>query len=603
MIEAQNHPKLPVSIRSLQLFLFVFFICIATSAPAQTPRATKIAPIISYLLLADSTGQQQMSKEDAARFLIQTTFGPTYKDIVSLSNRSFDQWLTTQMSLPISHTVDYLESHNWVTSFPLVLSRATDSALLNTMLEAPDQLRQRVAYALSQIFVVSREVSNGVDERPLLYLDYYDLLADNAFGNYRDLLEKVTLNSVMGFYLTMKLNAPAGTQVGPPSHPASFFVTSPDENYAREVMQLFSVGLIRLNNDGTPTLDNGKTIPTYTQTTIENFARVFTGWNFQSANPSSTGFFNLGVPQDFRPMISFDDFHDTDSKVLLRGETLPANQGAVKDLGDALDNIFNDPNVGPFISKLLIQHLVTSNPTPAYVNRVANVFNGDNMDGSPNPRLRGDLGAVIRTILLDVEARNGHQTLATQFGKYKEPYIRQLSMWRGLNARRKTNNNTLWGAYYDVFSKRLKQKPLRAANVFNFYQPDFSPPGVLTQQQLLAPEGQLLDIESVIGIATTFEEYIQRHHDDANNDFANSTTGMLIDITEYQALVPPDLRNPEELIDRLNLVFMAGAMTDEMRQVLLEIHDPDLYSPSQKWNVVIDLANVIFLSPQYWVQK
>lgn len=590
-------------IRSLVAFIFAFSVTLGASGATPLRPAQKITPIINFLLFSDSKGGEKITMEEASRFLIQTTFGPTYEDIVRLSNSSYENWISTQMNMPVTHTVAYTESQNWVSNYPLIVAGAADSALINVMLTAPDQLRQRVAYALSQIFVVSREVSNGVDERPILYLDYYDLLADNAFANYRDLLEKVTLNSVMGFYLTMKLNAPAGTQVGPPLHPASFFVASPDENYAREVMQLFSVGLLRLNNDGTPVLVNGETMPSYTQETVENLARVFTGWNFQSANPNANAFFNLGVPQDPRPMRSWDEFHDKGPKVLLRGERLPANQTAVKDLDDALDNIFNDPNVGPFIGKLLIQHLVTSNPTPAYVGRVANVFNGNNTDGSPSPRVRGDLGAVIKTILLDPEARNGHKTLPEQFGKFKEPYIRQLSMWRGLYARRKTTNSNLFGPYYDVFARRLKQKPLRARSVFNFYQPDFSPPGILTQRGLLAPEAQLIDFESSIGIASTTEEYIQRHHDDANNDFARSATDMLINTAQYQQLVPQNLRNPEALIERLNLVFMGGAMSDEMKQILLDVHDPDVYLVKDKWEVVIDLANVILLSPQYWVQK
>jgi len=584
---------------NLLLLSMTFGLCFSINSVAQIDNAKKIAPIINYLISSDISSE--MSLEEASRFLTQTTFGPIYEDVVALSNQSYERWLDEQMTMPQTRTIDFVESQNWIINYPLILARSADSALLHTMMNAQDQLRQRVAYALSQIFVVSRNVNNGLQERPLYYLDYYDMLAENAFGNYRDLLGKVTTNSVMGFYLSSALNAPANTQVGPVNHPASFFVTSPDENYAREVMQLFSIGLFELNTDGTFVFNNGELVPTYTQETIENFARVFTGWNYQSAGTSV--FFNLGVPGDTRPMISFEPFHDQNPKVLLNGQVLPANQGAVKDLNDALDNIFNHNNVAPFISKLLIQHLVTSNPTPNYVKRVANVFNGLTANGRANPELeRGDLGAVIKAILLDTEARNGHRTLPRQFGKFKEPFIRQLSMWRGLNARRRTDNNNLLTAYNNMFSVRLRQQPLRARSVFNFYQADFSPAGVFTDEQLLAPESQLLDTESVIGIASTFEEYVQRHHDDASNDFASSSTGILIDTDNFQALISDDF-NPDKLIERLNLIFMAGAMSDEMKQVLRDVHDPDFYVVENKWRIVIDLANIILLSPQYSVQK
>ena len=583
----------------LKIMFFAVLICISSASVKADP--IKALPnIINYLLFEDLGPGNTMSVEDASRFLVQTTFGPTYEGIVELSNSSFKAWLNRQYSLPVTRTVDYAESQEgWITNYPLIIGRAHDSALLNVMLTAPDQLRHRVAYALSQIFVVSLNVSNGISERPLFYLDYYDLLAENAFGNYRDLLEKVTLNDVMGFYLTMKLNAPANTQVGPVNHPAAFFSTSPDENYAREIMQLFSIGLVELNLDGTPVMVNGEAVPTYTQETVENFARVFTGWNYKSANGSS--FFNLGVPFDTSPMISFDDFHDKGTKTLLNNETLPANQTAVRDLDMALDNIFNHKNVAPFISKLLIQHLVTSNPTPAYVERVARVFNNNGSN------VRGDLKAVVEAILLDTEARNGHKTLPNQFGKFKEPYIRQLSLWRGLHARRKVSNRNLFSAYDDGFLERLRQQPLKAPSVFNFYQPDFSPPGVFRDDGLVAPVAQLMDTESVIGIATVHEEYVQRHHDDASNTFATSLETFLLNTQDWQTLVSDDLSSFDDLIERLNVVFLAGAMTDEMRDVLRAVHSSSnpnsSYLVQHKWQIVIDLLNIIMVSPQFMVQK
>lgn len=572
-----------------------------THAQSTSSKASKLTPVLMLLLDSNVDGEEKMALEDASRFLIQTTFGPTYDDISRLSNSSFKRWIDQQINLPPTRTTDYAISHNWVYNYPDDLrdiAGSTESSILNVMLEAPDQLRQRMAYTLSQIFVVSRKVNNGMNERPFYYLDYYDLLLENAFGNYRDLLEKVTKNAVMAYYLNVNLNAPPNTQVGPLSHPASFFVKSSDENYAREVMQLFSIGLVKLNIDGTPVMVNGETVPTYTQKTIENMARVFTGWNYQSGStPANSSFFNLGVPRHTKPMISFDNFHDQKPKTLLNGVTLPANQSAEKDLDDALDNIFNHPNVGPFIGKRLIQHFVTSNPTPSYVTRVAKVFNNNGRG------IRGDLNAVIRAVLLDTEARNGHKTLPKQFGKFKEPFIRQTALWRGLSARRRTENNNLFSPYDEAFLRRFKQAPLRANSVFNFYQPDFSPSGSLKEAGLLAPESQLIDSESVVSIATVFEEYLQRHHVNSGNSFATQTTILLFNTAPLHSLVPNDLRNPEELIERLNLVFLGGAMSDEMRQILLNVHDPSVYLAQEKWQVVIDLANIIMLSPQYMIQK
>jgi len=333
-----------------------------TTAHAQTASASKLAPVIHYLLSDDAPNQEPISLSEAARFLTQTTFGPTYQDIVTLSGSSYRIWLDQQFSLPITYLENYAESQNWISNYPLTIGRSHDSTFLNVLLTADDQLRQRVAYALSQILVVSLNITNGFSERPLYFLNYYDMLLEGAFGNYRDLLENVTLNSVMGAYLSHALNGKTGSVLGASGN--RYTVVAPDENYAREVMQLFSIGLVKLNIDGTPVLQNGETVPTYSQEIIENFAKVFTGWNHDFSASGRNLFNNLGVPIDVRPMRSWNDFHDQTEKTLLDGEVVPAGQSAVQDLKAALDNIFTHPNVGPFISKLLIQHLVTSNPTP-----------------------------------------------------------------------------------------------------------------------------------------------------------------------------------------------------------------------------------------------
>jgi len=593
-----------LSLRSLVVLNSVFLLVLFSGASFAQERVT-IVPAITLLLLDSDNNDTDVidtglskpeSPADAARFLTQATFGPTYSDILALTGGSYEAWLEQQFNTPQTYMEAYSRSQHWVGSNNVSISGSTRSAILNVMLEADDQLRQRVAYALSQIFVVSRDFNDGITERPFYFLHYYDLLGEHAFANYRDLIEAVSRNAVMGSYLSFKLNAKAGSVLGPFNR--RYTVMTPDENYAREILQLFSIGLIQLNLDGTPKRDAlGNTIPTYTQATVENFARVFTGWNIDFSGVNRFEFNNLGVPPDTKPMNSWNEFHDVAAKVLLNGVQIPAGRTVEQDLQSALDNIFSHPNVGPFISSLLIQHLVTSNPTPAYVERVATVFN-NNGEG-----VRGDLKAVIRAILLDVEARDGHKTLPETFGKIKAPFVRQVALWRGLEATRRTSNDFLWGAYHFGFWARYRQFPLEAPSVFNFFQPDFSPPGPLSERGLVAPEGQLIDFESAIGIASVYEEYLQRWHLDSGNSFASSSTALLIDYNKLTPLVPDDLINPVELVERLNLVFLGGSMSDQMKTVLLQMHSTPAYRPSDKLDVVEDLVSMVIQSPQFWVQK
>lgn len=592
----------PVSI-SLHKTLLASFAVFVLLVPVQGHTQERFAhgPAI-YLLLLDDSNPNALapstaeSPADAARFLMQATFGPSYSEIMQLNGDKFDSWLQSQFSSPQTSMVEYSENSGWIGNNNVSVSGASRASLLNVMLEADDQLRQRVTYALSQIFVVSRDFNDGITERSVYFLDYYDLLGEHAFGNYRELLEAISKNDVMGRYLSFALNAKAGSELGP--FDRRYTVISPDENYAREILQLFSIGLVQLNIDGTPVRDAlGNTVPTYTQATIENFARVFTGWNLDFSATGRLGFNNLGIPPNTDPLKSWDEYHDVGPKTLLNNAQIPGNLTAEQDLDRALDNIFNHTNVGPFISYRLIQHLVTSNPTPEYVERVANIFN-DNGSG-----VRGDLKAVVRAILLDVEARNGHIDLPDTFGKLKEPFVRQVALWRGLEASRRTNNNLLWSAYHRTFLARHRQFPLEAPSVFNFFQPDFSPPGPLAELGLLAPEGQLIDLESAIGIATSYEEYLQRWHVDSGNSFASSTTSVLIDYNKLAPLVPDDLRNPVDLVERVNLVFLAGAMSNQMKAVLLAMHNGPDYLPASKVAVVEDIVTTVIQSPQFWVQQ
>ncbi|MEJ7653904.1 MAG: DUF1800 domain-containing protein [Chloroflexia bacterium] len=385
-------------------------------------------------------------------------------------------------------------------------------------------MRQRVAFALHQIFVVS-----GVEiTQPSWMAPYLQTLDRNALGNYRQLLYEITLNPAMGDYLDMAGNTK----------------TNPNENYAREVLQLFSIGTVKLNLDGTPQLDaTGQPIPAYTQTTVNNFARVFTGWRF--AAPPATG-----VPNYIDPMVASETQHDTASKTLLIGAVLPAGQTALRDLNDALDNIFNDPNVSPFISKQLIQHLVTSNPSPAYVARVAAVFNNNGAD------VRGDLKAVVRAILLDEEARGDLRT-APNYGRLRHPAQYISNILRAFNAM-SANRSTTSDGYLNPQSSPMGMDVFRPPSVFSYYSPGTVAPGT---NGLRGPEFGILSTSTALRRVNFVNTIVFSNIAVSTN----SPNGTSIDLSAMQALAA----NPAQLVDRLNELMMHGSMSTEMRSSII----------------------------------
>jgi hypothetical protein len=329
---------------------------------------------------------------EAARFLTQATFGPTLTDIARLRQIGYAAWLDEQFALPPSHQVPYLDM---VRAIPEpVYSNARMEAWWLNAVRGPDQLRQRIAYALSQIFVISD--ASDVIGAPYPVAHYYDLLIDNAFVPYRELLERVTTSPAMGAYLSMLGNR----------RPDVANNIRPDENYAREILQLFSIGLVQLNPDGSRVLQGGQPVPAYDQFHIKTFAHVFTGWNF--GNCDGFEFCYPGYPEAVgwtMPMQPFAAFHhteidaDPDNDSFLGGQLRPPGGTPQQNLELALDNIAAHPNVGPFIARRLIQNLVTSNPSPQYLARMSAVF-ANNGQG-----VRGDLRALVRAILLDPVAQ------------------------------------------------------------------------------------------------------------------------------------------------------------------------------------------------------
>jgi uncharacterized protein (DUF1800 family) len=483
--------------------------------------------------------------QEAARFLTQASFGPTTAEIASLRSRGYAGWITDQLAQPATlhrpATVSDFEAYTRSATTTTAQPSNRQAAWWQAAVTAPDQLRQRVAFALSEIFVISDQnttISGAVEGTA----NYYDLLVRGAFGNFRQLLEDVTLSPMMGIYLSSLRNAKGTFDA------QGNVLTSADENYAREVMQLFTIGLRQLNPDGTLKLDSsGQPIATYDQATISEMAKVFTGWAFAStlANPN----FRSSTADYLNPMRLYSDFHDTTAKTIVDGRVIPANQGGAADLGIALDTLFQHANTGPFLARQLIQRLVTSNPSPAYVYRVAQAF-ANNGSG-----VRGDLGAVVRAILLDYEARAPALLANPAHGKLKEPLLRATALFRALGGGSNSGRFNIANA-----ESSLAQASLRSPTVFNFFEPAYIYPGLLGSAGLFAPEYQILTDTTAITIPNFYYNYI---YTTRNTDPASQTIGLTLD--PFLSLG----RSPGPLLDQLDPLLAGGTLPAAARDRII----------------------------------
>lgn len=512
-----------------------------------------------------------VSRAEAFQLLNQASFGATEAEARRVMNMGVEAWIDDQLRQPAALQLPRLLSlPRPALLFELQPDRA--DAWFRNVLHGDDQLRQRVAFALSEIFVVSQ--NGALVDFTYSLADYYDVLARNAFGNYRDLLEAVTLHPAMGVYLSM-----LGNEKPDPANNIR-----PDENYARELMQLFSIGLVKLNPDGTPQLDgDGQPIPTFDQAVVEGFAHVFTGWTYANVPD-----FHTQWPPDtsqFSPMQLWSSFHDTGAKTLLDGYTIPAGQTGGQDLENALDDLFNHPNVGPFIATRLIQRLVTSNPSAAYVARVAGVFD-DNGAG-----VRGDLGAVVRAILLDTEARP--KTKLDTDGKIKEPLLRLTQLWRAYDAKSDSGRYPI--DYIWVF---LGQGPLQSPSVFNFFTPMFAPPGEIRERGLVAPELQIAtEYLNTFGSNLMFWQIFYWNWLADRSDENITPDTVLIDYSEEAALAG----DVGALVTRVGDKLLAGEMSETLRDEITNIVGQ---IPSDQG--VVRAAEAIYLvvtSPEYVYQR
>jgi uncharacterized protein (DUF1800 family) len=515
-----------------------------TALPTTGSTASSSAPGASTTSSAPAgTGP---TAADAARFLDQATFGATAADVSHLQSVGFNAYLTEQLAAPVSQYTGFSYTpHTAPTTCQNHSATPTDASSLCARdqyspfqvqrqfflhaLSDTDQLRQRVAFALSQVFVIS---SDSVYEAYGM-ADYQNLLLRDAFANYRQLLEDVTLSPGMGRYLDMVGNDKSNATLG----------THPNENYGREVLQLCSIGLYQLNADGSQQLDaNGAPIPTYDQNVVLGFSAVFTGWGYPplagaAATWNSTNNYD-GV------MVSFDTHHEPGSKLLLNGVTLPAGQSTQQDLESALDNIFNHPNVGPFIGAQLIQHLVTSNPSPAYIARISAVF-ANNGNG-----VRGDLGAVVKAILADPEAR-GDVPNNNGFGHLREPALFVSAVMRQLGG-------TSDGVYLRGVTSGMGEPVYGAPSVFNFYPPNYALPGT----QLLAPEFGIQNAATALARVNFLNTVIMGTGAVADPTVTGST-GTSINLSAFAAPA-----SPSALISQLNTLLMHDSLPDDAANVI-----------------------------------
>jgi uncharacterized protein (DUF1800 family) len=493
--------------------------------------------------------------------------GPSVAEIANVQKLGYAGWLKWQLAMPQSMSRwDWLYSCGYNAPTYQKTEQGFDAASWYKLIASPDTLRQRVALALSEILVVGIDGLNAGGWRAFAAAHYQDVLENNAFGNYRQLLQDATLTPAMGIWLTYRGSVKANPQTG----------SLPDENYAREIMQLFTIGLVQLNIDGTPTLVNGAPVYTYTQADVMGLARVWTGWDWDLTGTT------MATP-DFqgRPMKQIPSRCELGSKVFL-GTTIPAGTDGVTSMYLALDTLFHHPNVGPFISKQLIQRLVTSNPSPGYVKRVATIFN-DNGQG-----VRGDLKAVVSAILLDDEARNPAIAASPTYGKLREPILRFTNWARAYNA---TPPDGTWlGGNFADPATRLGQSPLRSPTVFNFFRPGYVPPNTaLGKAGLLAPEFQITNASSVIGYVNFMQQVV------------GSGVGMVVG--DYSSLIPL-ASDANALLNAVNAVLAASQVSAGNLATMANAIDSMPDKTIAAINARVHAAVLMVLTaPEYIVQK
>lgn len=507
---------------------------------------------------SDEQPMSQRQRELAAsRFLGHAAWGGHAIEIQRVIELGQEAWLDQQMAMPIEQTfVDWLVQRGYGAQNAINGGEpGMMPGLWRRLMGHPDLVRQRIALALSELFVCSADkLITGVGYKQFAVAFYWDLLEKHAFGHFRQLLEAVTLSPMMGIYLNTKGNQKAD---------ASGRV--PDQNYAREVMQLFTIGLVGLNGDGTEIKDAlGKPVSSFNNEDVEGLSKVFTGWNFdQSVSPDSEASFWQNCQWLSRPMKLNPQLHSSQAKSFL-GITIPENTNGIDSLKIALDTLFNHDNTGPFFAKQMIQRLVTSNPTPAYVQRVASVFANNGIG------VRGDLKAVFKAILLDPEARR-LDTGGTDnsFGKLREPMVRWIQWARTFSA---TSTSTQYNKEWVIANKlvhtesELGQAPMFAPSVFNYFRPGYTPPNSpIASQNLYAPEFQILTEPAIVGYVNFMQKTV--NNGESLGPAVKPAGYLQADYSHYVDMAG----NPMQLVDTLALHLAPHAFNTSQMQVMAQI--------------------------------
>lgn len=552
--------------------------------------------------------QNQEQLKAASRFLAQATLGADYATIEMTAAMGYEAWLDEQFQLPQVSIMDEMLIHNILygdegeTIGEPIWHQFFRSAWMTNNLSSPGLLRHRMAFNLSQIMVIN-DKSDFFEDVGQIIGTYYEMLQTNAFTNYQTLLTDVTLSPAMGFFLSHFNN--------PKENLAQNI--HPDENYAREIMQLFSIGLWELNPNGLRRRDEqGQFIPTYTNADIKEFAQVFTGLGAGTPN----GVFGVVTnelleevtPIVMTPMKMYPDFHDTSAKELLNGVVLPANQSGMDDINQTIAHLSNHPNTAPFMSKSLIQLFTTANPSATYVQDVGSAFAPD----APN-----NFQTVLKAILLHPEARTCSPTPGYSFGKLREPVARLMNYLKAFHL--STNTNEDYFTLLECFADKTGQSPLESPSVFNFYLPDYSPPGPINQNYLTAPTFQILNSTNAIGIVNDVdlrtirggyfasecigdEEFMEEEEGDEGDEGDEEEDYYEDDPSFYQmdfSEVLPLAADPAELIDYLDILIANGLLQGDTKQIISDAI-VQLNDPEERLRLALYL---ILIAPDYAILK
>lgn len=554
---------------------------------------------------AVSTSGPKPTDAEARRFLTQATFGPTSADVLAVTERGYAAWIDAQLSMPTAADRHYKYYSARLSQLRSTNPSAKGNGELIThsfwkqALTAEDQLRQRTAFALSQIFVVSWNDACLVNS-PQGVADYMDMLTAHAFAPYRELIDKVAKHPVMGCYLSHLRNEKEDNATG----------RQPDENFARELLQLFSIGLVQLNPDGTPKKNSqGEHIETYTPEDIKGLAKVFTGWGFSCGGLSTNLCFWRGVdsPTGATPegawtqqMQGYSSYHSRSEKNFL-GHVIPANSGNVAaNTTTALDVISRHPNVAPFISKQLIQRFVTSNPSPAYISRVTQAFTQSG----------GNIGATVKALLLDPEAREWPKTTDLTSGKVREPIMRITALLRSVGATSMTGNYQISSSDSPVYA--LSQSPYKAPSVFNFYRPAYAPTSPGFPSSMVAPELQIHDetstaayvnyvyslLTSGLGVHVPTDRGLSK---DVQPDYFINSTNRFLTLSD----------DPPKLVQAINNELMYGRMSEQLSTLItdhistiIESRTPSASTLTERNLKRLQAALLLTLaSPEFLVQQ